>query len=276
MPYIEVGTENNKAIDLYFEDHGSGQPVVLIHGFPLDRSAWEKQEHMLLNAGYRTISYDRRGFGRSDKPISGYDYDTFVSDLDTLINALNLRNIVLIGHSMGTGEVVHYLGTRGSERVSKAVCIAPLQPYLLKTKDNPTGVERSVFEDFKASIVKDRFVYLTNFFKDFFNSDENLGKRASKESIRYAWNVASIASPTGTLYCVDAWLTDFRPDIAKIDIPMLIIHGDKDRILPIDATGRVFQKTLKGSEYVELNGAPHNTPWTHAEEVNRALLKFMR
>jgi non-heme chloroperoxidase len=177
---------------------------------------------------------------------------------------------------MGTGEVVHYLGTRGSERVSKAVCLAPIPPYLLKTKDNPTGVDRSVFEGFKESIIKDRFAYLTGFFKDFFNSDENLGKRASKESIRNAWNVGSVASPTGTLYCVDAWLTDFRPDVAKIDAPVLIIHGDKDRILPIDSTGRALQKILKGSEYVELSGAPHNIPWTHSDEVNKALLKFMR
>ncbi|MNR75553.1 Non-heme bromoperoxidase BPO-A2 [compost metagenome] len=275
MGRIEVGTENSTAITLYYEDHGDGRPVVLIHGFPLSGRSWEKQSLALLDAGYRVITYDRRGFGWSSQPTFGYDYDTFAKDLDTLMRELDLRDAVLVGFSMGTGEVARYLSTYGSERVSKAVFMAPIPPFLLKTPDNPEGVDGQVFEEIKRAIAEDRLKYLTAFYADFYNLDQLLGLRISEEVVRDSWNVASMASPRGTSACVDTWLTDFREDLPRIDVPTLIIQGDADRILPIDATGRRLVKALKGSRLEEIPGAPHGLLWTHAAEVTPLLLDFL-
>ncbi|MDB5161232.1 MAG: alpha/beta hydrolase [Candidatus Saccharibacteria bacterium] len=274
MPYIEVGKENSGTIKIHYEDHGSGQPVVLIHGFPLDGNAWEKQKLALLTANYRTITYDRRGFGKSSKPAFGYDYDTFVADLDKLLTSLDLKDVILVGHSMGTGEVAHYLGTIGSERISKAVFVSPIPPFLLKTDDNPEGVDKSVFDGIQQTIKADRLAYLSQFLADFYNTDENLGKRVSEEVVRYSWNTASVASPRGTYECVTAWLTDFRGDLPNIDVPTLIIHGKSDRVLPFEITGNRLQTELKDSKFVALENAPHGIPWTHAEEINKEILAF--
>lgn len=275
MPFITVSPEYTAPVDLYYEDHGDGQPVVLIHGFPLSGAAWEKQLPALMSAGYRTITYDRRGFGNSSQPATGYDYDTFAGDLSVIMNQLDLRDAILVGHSMGTGEVTRYLSMFGSPRVSQAVMISPIPPFLLKTADNPEGVDQSVFDGFSAQIMVDRFAYQTSFLNDFFNYDQTKGKQVSEEAYRANWNLATRASAIGTLACVQAWQTDFRPDLPRIDVPVLIIQGDADRVLPFPKTGQRLQPMLPGSQLVTLPGAPHGIPWTHSDDVNRAMMEFI-
>ncbi|WP_431989478.1 alpha/beta fold hydrolase [Streptomyces albogriseolus] len=275
MPFITVGQENSTDIELYYEDHGTGQPVVLIHGYPLDGHSWEKQTAALLAAGYRVITYDRRGFGQSGQPTTGYDYDTFAADLNTVMETLDLRDAVLVGFSMGTGEVGRYLGTYGSERVAKAAFLASLEPYLLKTDDNPTGVDGAVFEGIEKAVIADRYAYFTGFYQDFYNLDENLGTRISEEALRNSWNVAAGSSAYASIAAVATWTTDFRADVAKIDVPALILHGTADRILPIESTGEPFHRALPQAEYVVVEGAPHGLLWTHAQEVTDALLAFL-
>jgi non-heme chloroperoxidase len=276
MPYVKVGQENSGSIDLYYEDLGSGRPVVLIHGYPLNGHSWEKQVPALLDTGHRVITYDRRGFGASSQPSSGYEYDTFTADLNTLIEKLDLREVTLVGFSMGTGEVTRYLGTYGSERISKAVLLAPIPPFLLKTDDNPEGVDQSVFDGIMAAIVADRPSYLKSFLDSFYNVDKLGGTRISDQAWQLSWNVGAAASPIATLACVPSWLTDFRDDLPKLDVPTLVVQGDEDRILPIDATGRRLPALIKDVRFVEVAGGPHNIGWTHAEEVNRALLEFLK
>ncbi|HEY8563126.1 MAG TPA: alpha/beta hydrolase [Pyrinomonadaceae bacterium] len=282
MAYVKVGRENSADIELYYEDLGSGQPVVLIHGFPLSGHSWEKQTAALLGAGFRVVAYDRRGFGASDQPSSGYDYDTFAADLNELMTALDLRDAVLVGFSMGSGEVTRYLAKYGSERVSKAVSMGAIPPYLLKTDDNPEGVDASVFEEIKAAIVEDRPSYFTTFFENFFNTDKFGGlkiigqKRITEEAVQMSFNVAVGASAIATLACVDAWLTDFREDVAKIDVPTLIIHGDADRILPLASTSERLPALIKNSRLVVIEDGPHAINWTHADEVNPVLLEFLQ
>ncbi|GAA0703889.1 bromoperoxidase [Streptomyces malaysiensis subsp. malaysiensis] len=275
MSYITVGRENSTDIDIYYEDHGSGQPVVLIHGYPLDGDSWEKQTEALLEAGYRVITYDRRGFGKSGRPTVGYDYDTFAADLNSLMETLDLTDTVLVGFSMGSGEVGRYLATYGSGRVAKAAFLASLEPFLLKTDDNPTGVDGSVFEGILEAVAKDRYAYFTDFYRDFYNLDENLGTRIGDDVVRAGWNTAAGASPHASSACVPTWTTDFRGDVAKIDVPALILHGTSDRILPIDATGRPFRQAVPHADYTEIEGAPHGLLWTHSDEVNTALLTFL-
>ncbi|MDT0531877.1 alpha/beta hydrolase [Micromonospora sp. DSM 115977] len=275
MPFITVGTENSAPVDLYYEDHGSGQPIVLIHGFPFNGATWEKQVGPLLAAGYRTITYDRRGFGNSAQPASGYDYDTFAADLDVLMTELDLRNAILVGHSMGTGEVTRYLGVYGSQRVDRAVLLAPLAPFLLKTSDDPEGVEKSLFQGFQQAIIDDRFAYLTTFCEAFFNYQENKGRLVSEEAFRAHWEIGARASAKGTHDSVDAWQTDFRGDVSRIDVPVLIVQGDADAVLPYPATGQRLQPMLPGSQLVTLKGAPHGIPWTNAAEVNRSIMDFI-
>jgi len=275
MPRIKVGQENSGNIELYYEDHGTGKPVVLIHGWPLSGRSWEKQVPALLDAGHRVITYDRRGFGDSSKPTFGYDYDTFADDLHSLMTELNLREATLVGFSMGGGEVARYIGTYGSERVSKAVFMAAIPPFLLKTPDNPAGVDGGVFDGIKKAIAADRPAFLTKFFADFYNVDVLGGKQISDEVVRLSWNVGAGASPKGTLDCVSAWLTDFRKDLQRFTVPTLVVHGDADRILPLAATGTPTQTAINGSRLVVVKGGPHGLNWTHAEEVNRELLAFV-
>jgi non-heme chloroperoxidase len=275
MPYITVGRENSAPIELYYEDHGSGQPVVLIHGYPLDGHSWEKQVPVLLEAGKRVITYDRRGFGQSSQPTSGYDYDTFAADLKTLLDTLDLRDVVLAGFSMGTGEVTRYLGTYGSDRVAKAVLFGPIPPFLLQTDDNPLGVPQSVFDGFKETITKDRYAWFKFFLDNFYNVDKFHGTRISDEAWNASFQVASGASAYATLACVPTWTTDFRDDLPKIDVPLLVMQGTEDRILPIDASGRRLSGLVKDIQFIEVEAGPHNIGWTHPDEVNEALIKFV-
>jgi non-heme chloroperoxidase len=273
--YIKVGQENSTPIEIYYEDHGSGSPVVLIHGWPLNGASWEKQTAALLAAGHRVITYDRRGFGASSQPTVGYNYDTFAADLDALLTTLNLTDVSLVGFSMGTGEVTRYIGKYGTKRVRKAVLIGTLGPYLVKAADNPEGVDRSVFEGIKAAIKADRPAFLMEFLRNFYNYDVTGGKLVSERVLEANWTVAAGASATGTLACVDAWIEDFRQDVARNTVPTLLLHGDADRILPPDAASRRQAKLLKNVRFVELKGGPHGVLWTHAEEVNSELVKFL-
>ena len=276
MPYIRVGKENSGNIDLYYEDHGSGKPVVLIHGYPLSGASWEKQVAVLLAAGHRVITYDRRGFGKSSQPTTGYDYDTFAEDLHKLVTQLELHDFALVGFSMGGGEVARYLGKYGSKGVSKAVFISAIPPFLLKTPDNPEGVDGSVFEGIQKAIVADRYAFFTEFFKNFYNTDLLLGKRVSEQAVQANWNVAAGASATASLACVSTWHEDFRNDLARVDVPTLVIHGDADRILPITASGLRTAKLIKGARLSVVKDGPHCITWTHAEQVNGELLEFLR
>lgn len=280
MSFVIVGQENGQDIQIYFEDHaplaeGTGQTVVLIHGYPLDGRSWEKQTFALLNAGYRVVTYDRRGFGQSSQPTVGYDYDTFAADLNTVLETLDLTDVVLVGFSMGTGEVGRYISTYGSARVAKAAFLASLEPFLLQTDDNPAGVPAEVFDGIKAAATADRFSWYDDFYQNFYNLDENLGTRISEAVVRGSWNTAVSASWFAAFAVVPTWLTDFRADIPKIDVPSLIVHGTSDNILPIDSTGREFTKLLPSAKYVEIEGAPHGLLWTHADEINTILLDFL-
>ncbi len=275
MPFINVGRENSGRIELYYEDHGKGEPVVLIHGWPLSGRSWEKQTAALLDAGYRVITYDRRGFGHSSKPATGYDYDTFAEDLRRLIIRLRLREVTLVGFSMGGGEVARYLGRYGTRGVSNAVFISAIPPFLLKTPDNPQGVDAAVFDGIKQGIAADRLAFLSQFLKNFYNVDVLGGRLISDQVVQFSWAIGAGASPTGTLECVTSWLTDFRNDLQRIDIPTLVIHGDSDRIVPLEASGKRTAELVRGSKLVVVEGGPHGLTWTHADQVNRELVNFL-
>lgn len=275
MPFVTVAQENSQDIKLHFEDHGSGEIILMIHGYPFSGGAWEKEEAVLLSEGFRVITYDRRGFGMSSRPSSGYDYDTFAKDLEALMSELDLTDVTLVGHSMGTGEIARYLSTFGSERVSRAVFVAPIPPFLLKTDNNPNGVDKEVFDEFKKAIEVDRYAFITDFLKKFYNTSKLLGKPLSDEKIKADFNLASISSPIAFLKCVDSWLTDFRDDLPKIDIPCHVIQGDADEILPFDITGKILAEKL-GCTLKVIPGGSHGIPWTHADIISEEILTFMR
>ena len=275
MATITVGKENSTPIELYYEDHGSGSPVVLIHGWPLSGASWEKQTAALLDAGYRVITYDRRGFGRSSRPGTGYTYDTFAADLDRLLKRLNLKKVALVGFSMGSGEVTRYIAKYGTTRVRKAVLIGTLGPYLVKAPDNPDGVDAKVFDGIKAALRADRPAFLMEFLRNFYNYDVTGGKLVSERVLEDNWNVAVGASAIGTVACVDCWIEDFRKNLPKNTVPTLILHGDADRILPPDATSRRQAKLIKNVKLVELAGGPHGVLWTHADRINSELVSFL-
>lgn len=276
MPYVTVGEENGAKIDIYYEDHGSGKPIILIHGYPLSGVSWEKQLPVLLNAGHRVITYDRRGFGKSSQPTAGYNYDTFAADLRELITQLKLEDVTLVGFSMGGGEIARYFGKYGSKGVSKAVFMGAVPPFLLKTADNLEGVDGSVFEGIKKAVAADRYAFFTEFFKNFYNTDVYLGKRVSDEAVHASWNIAAGASATASLACVPTWGEDFRENLKRVDVPTLVIHGDDDRIVPLAAAGQRTAKLIKGAKLVVIKGGPHCITWTHADEVNAALLGFLK
>ena len=275
MAHLKVGVENGTDIEIYYEDHGSGRPVILIHGYPLNGRSWERQQRELLAAGYRAINYDRRGFGLSSQPTTGYDYDTFAADLDVLLDHLALDEVDLVGFSMGTGEVARYLGKYGSGRVRKAVLLGAIPPFLLKTGDNPEGVDRSVFDGIQGAIVADRYAYFKDFLDNFYNVDKLGGSRISDQAWQASFTVAVGASPYATYACVETWLTDFRADLAKIDIPVLVVHGTEDRILPFEATAKRLPALVPGLKLVSVEGGPHNIGWTYPEVVNKVLLEFL-
>lgn len=278
MSVITVGQENSTSIDIYYEDHGSGQPVVLIHGYPLDGTSWERQSRELLEAGYRVITYDRRAFGRSSKANVGYDYNTYAADLDAVLTSLDLRDVVLVGFSMGTGEVGRYVANYGTERIAKLAFFASVEPFLLHGDDNPTGVPKDVFDGIVTTARADRFAWYTSFYDNFYNLDNYLGSRISQEAVTASWNTAIASHPDAAYAVVASWIEDFREDVAKVQaagLPSIIVHGTEDRILPIDATGRPFHAAFPEAEYVEIEGAPHGFLWTHAEEANKILLGFL-
>jgi non-heme chloroperoxidase len=275
MPHIKVGTENDTDIKIYYEDHGSGQPVVLIHGYPLNSDSWERQEPELLSAGYRVIRYDRRGFGQSSRPTTGFDYDTFAADLNALLEQLALDDVVLVGFSMGTGEVTRYLSKYGSARVRKGVLFGAIPPFLLKTDDNPEGVDGQVFKGIQAAIVKDRYAYFKDFLDNFYNVDTFAPDRISEQAWQASFNVAAAASPHASYACVATWLTDFRADLPNIDVPMLVVHGTEDRILPYESTAKRLPGLVANLKLISVEGGPHNIGWTHPEESNKALLEFL-
>jgi non-heme chloroperoxidase len=275
MPYVKVGQENSSSIQLYYEDHGEGRPVVLIHGYPLSGRAWDKQLQVLLEDGRRVITYDRRGFGKSSQPTTGYDYDTFASDLNALMEALDLRDVTLVGHSMGTGEVTRYLGRYGSARVSRGVLVSPIPPFLLQTDDNPEGLPGSLFDGFVQTARDDAPAWMKGFLDNFYNFDQLRGTRVSDQAYQASWNIASSASATAAVACIPTWETDFRADLPRIDVPMLMIQGDADQILPYPKTGARLPGMIRDLQSVVIEGGPHAIAWTHADQVNSALLKFM-
>ena len=276
MPTVTVGHENSAGIEIHYEDHGAGQPVVLIHGYPLSGRAWDKQVPALLEAGYRVITYDRRGFGQSSQPVVGYDYDTFAADLHALLEHLDLRDAVLAGHSMGTGEVTRYLAAYGSGRVAKGILVAPIPPYLLQAGDNPDGVPQSLFDGFAAAARADTPAWMKGFLENFYNYDTLGGTLVSEQAFQASWNLAVTASATAAVACIATWATDFRADLPDIDVPVLVIQGDADRVLPLDKTGQKLPALLKDARLTVIEGGPHAIPWTHAAQVNTALLDFLR
>jgi non-heme chloroperoxidase len=288
MPKITVGRENSAGIEIYYTDQGAGQPVVLIHGYPLSGRAWDKQVPALLEAGYRVITYDRRGFGQSSQPAAGYDYDTFAADLHILLEHLDLRDAVLVGHSMGTGEITRYLAAYGPRdhrglqlghhrpRVAKAVLIGPIPPYLLQTPDNPDGVPQSLFDGFTAAATGDTPAWMKGFLDTYYNIDTLRGTLVSDQAWQAAWNLAVTASATAAVACIGTWTTDFRADLPKIDVPVLVLHGDADQVLPLDKTAKRLPGLIRNVQLTVIEGGPHAIPWTHASQVNTALLDFLR
>jgi pimeloyl-ACP methyl ester carboxylesterase len=277
MAFLTVGKENNTDISLYYEDRGTGKPVVLIHGWPLSGASWERQAAALLAAGFRVITYDRRGFGRSSAPSTGYDYDTLAADTGKLLQALDLHDVALVGFSMGGGEVARTFGKYNLDgRVTKAVFMAAIAPALRKDGNNPEGVDPSAFEAIKQGIEADRFAFLEHFLALFYNKKLVGGTDISDAAIHASFNVAAASSYQAMLNCVDAWLEDFREDIAQVKVPTLVIHGDADQILPIDATGKRTAALIPGAVLHVVAGGPHGLNWTHATEVNKALLAFLK
>ncbi len=275
MPYAKVGRENSGSIELYYEDYGSGTPVVLIHGYPLSGRAWDKQVPVLLDDGRRVITYDRRGSGQSSKPAIGYDYDTFAADLNALMETLDLRDAVLVGHSMGTGEVTRYLGKYGSARAAKGVLVSPIPPFLLQAPDNAEGVPASLFDGFVQHARADTPAWMTSFLNNFYNIDKFRGTLVSDQAYQASWNLATSMSAIAAVACIPTWETDFRGDLPKIDVPMLVIQGDADRVLPYPKTGKRLTGMIKDLQTVVIDDGPHAISWTHADQVNSALLKFI-
>lgn len=277
MSYLNTSSsENGEPIQLFFEQYGEGQPVILIHGWPLSHQMWEYQTQKIVDAGYQVVTYDRRGFGKSSKPYYGYDYDTLAKDLNDLINALELKDVILTGFSMGGGEVARYIGTYGTDKVAKAALISSVAPFMLKTSDNPDGVPEDTFEGFKKNIKEDRLAFLKEFGDQFVNYKDNK-KKISEAQVHFNWSIAAGASPKATLDCVDSFgKTDFREDCKRFDVPTLIVHGDADKVVPIETAGQAAAKIIKDSTYQIIKDAPHGLVFTHTEEFNTIFLDFLK
>ena len=276
MGTVTVGHENSAPIQLSYEDLGSGPIVVLLSGWPLDGRSWEPQIHPLLESGHRVVTVDRRGFGRSSRPAGGYDFDTLAGDLRKLLVELDLDDVTVVGFSLGTGELARYAGRFGTDRLKGCVFIESLAPSFVKSEENPSGVDRAGVEGVQQAIASDRYAWLTGLIGDFLNLDDYLGSRVSEETVRAIWNAGAEASPLATWSCVPGWLEDFGRDIERIDVPTLILHGTADRILSIDGQGRRLHAALPDARYVEIEGGPHVMCVSHAAEVNRELLAFLR
>jgi non-heme chloroperoxidase len=277
MAWLTVGSENDHPIELHYEDHGAGRPVVLIHGWPLSGRSWEGQVPALVDHGYRVIAYDRRGFGRSSQPWAGYDYDTLAADLDTLLRELDLREAALVGFSMGGGEVARYLGTRGTGRVAQAVLAAAATPYLYRTEGNPDGmVDDATIAGMEAAVRDDRLRVVDEvFMREWFRAGDRTDLVSGAQRA-YHRDIAALASPKGTLDCIAAYSrTDFRGDLARIRVPALVIHGDSDALVPFEVSGRRSHEAIAGSRLVLVEGAPHGLNVSHREQFNQALLDFL-
>ena len=275
MPFIKSAQNNTAPVNIYYEDLGKGKPVVFIHGWPLSGSMWEYQVTQLPQQGLRCITYDRRGFGKSDRPFEAYDYNTLAGDLKSLLDELNLNDVTLVGFSMGGGEIAKYFSLYEGARVSKVVLVSAVVPYMLQTDDNPDGVPQEVFDRMTKSMVDDRPGFMTGFNIDFF------GVSLTHQPVSDAFLANSLtktmdASPIATLKCAEAFATtDFRQDIIKINVPTLVIHGDKDKTVPIKATGEVSSKWIPGARFVVYEDAPHGLWYTHKEQLNQDLIDFI-
>jgi non-heme chloroperoxidase len=282
MPRLTVGTENDHPIELHYTDQGTGAPVVLIHGWPLSGRSWEAQVPALVEAGYRVLTYDRRGFGQSSQPWTGYDYDTFAADLDALLTELDLTGVTLVGFSMGGGEVVRYIARFGTARVAKAVLASAVPPYLYKSDDNPDGgLDDATIAQFETGVRTDRPAFLDGFTADFFNAGgkgllDSKSGAVSEPMRQYALRLAEVASPKGTLDCIAAFgRTDFRGDVAAVTVPTLVVHGDSDAIVPFEVSGKRSHELIAGSQLVLIEGGPHGVNASHPEQFNAALLDFL-
>jgi len=277
MPYLEKTTaKNNSNVSLYYEDYGMGKPIILIHGWPLSGDMWEYQVPALVDAGYRVITYDRRGFGKSSRPYDNYTYESMAEDLHDLIGKLNLKEVTLVGFSMGGGELGKYVESYGTTNLSKLIFISSIAPFMLKTKDNPDGVPESVFEDMKENVQKDRAGFLKEFGKNFVNYEENKD-RISQGMLDHSFNIAVAASPKGTLDCIDAFgKTDLREGMKKIDIPTLFIHGEADQVVPPAPTSKQGHEMVKNSKLEMFKEAPHGLFLTHTAQLNKTILDFLK
>jgi non-heme chloroperoxidase len=275
MPYVTVGRENTGDIQVYYEDHGAGLPVVLVHGFLADGHSWEKQETPLIDAGFRVICYDRRGGGASSRPSTGHDYNTLAADLHVLLEELDLQDAVLAAFGAGTGEVIRYLGAYGQRRVSAVALLAPLPPFPLPSAADPGSADGAFLDDLLRELAADRPAAVKTYLDRYYNIDLLGGSRVSDQAWQTSFNVAVAASAKATLDSVAAWLEDFREDVSRIDLPVLIVQGDDDRILPIASTSKQLRRLLRDVRYVVIEGGPHAICWTHAHEVNKALLEFL-
>jgi len=276
MTRLAVGTENSNTVELHVEDHGSGPPVVLIHGWPLSGRSWERQIGPLVDAGHRVVTYDRRGFGLSSQPWGGYGYDTFAADLEAVLTGLDLRDATLVGFSMGGGEVVRHIATYGTDRVSRAVLAAAVPPYLYRSDDNPDGgLDDATIQQFEDGVKGDRLAFLDGLTGQFFAAGDRTDLVSEPQRV-YARDIAAFASAKGTLDCIAAFgRTDFRGDLEKVTVPTLVIHGDSDGIVPFEVSGKRSHETLSDSRLVLVEGGPHGLNVTHAEEFNAALLDFL-
>jgi non-heme chloroperoxidase len=273
MPYI---TKNdNQNVELYYEDFGSGQPLILIHGWPLSGKSWEMQIPVLLNLGYRVITYDRRGFGKSSPTADGYDYDSLAKDLHELISQLELKNVILFGFSMGGGEVVRYLTNYGSENVDKVALISSIIPLVKQKEDNPDGVPQEKLDTIMESLKTDRVTFLESFHKDFY-SYGLLSQSVSQRQLDYDWSIASCASPIATIKCAESWAnTDFRPELVNVKVRTLIVHGGNDKVVPIETAGKQAAQGFANNEFMIIEGAPHGLNVTHADELNTIITGFL-
>ena len=277
MPYVNVGTEKKSDVLLSYADYGEGKPIVLIHGWPLSHRMWEQQIGFLVEAGYRVIAYDRRGFGESYKTWDGYDYDTLAADLDTLLSSLDLNDVTLVGFSMGGGEVARYIGTYGGSRVAKAVLMSAVTTYMIATEDNPDGFPEEVLQAMADAMKKDRISFIDEFNQNFVNWDTTGKNHLTQANLDYTFQIAAFANPRATLACAEAFsTTDFREDLKNFDVPTLVIHGEDDRIVPFEHSGKRAHEMIKGSELAIIEGGPHGITLTHAEKVNQKLLEFIQ
>lgn len=276
MPFIS-NTKAKEQVDIFYEDYGSGQPVILIHGWPLSRKSWEQQVWKIVEEGYRCISYDRRGFGTSSAPWGEYDYSALASDLNAIIEELDLKDAIIVGFSMGGGEVVRYLTEYGSSRIAKAALISSIVPLVKHKSDNPDGVPEEALDGIIDALQKDRVGFLKEFSKGFYNYEDNKDNRVSRAQLDYDFNIASFASPRATIQAALAWMhTDFRPELKNVTVPTLIVHGDADATVPFETSAKQAAEGIKYSTLEVIKGAPHGLNITHPEELNEILISFLK